>query len=139
MTTLNLKPTHKPIKDYYDALDQFDQLGFTHETAVRSAFQSLLQHYGQKLKWTLVPEHSMTPLIRGARGVKNKRIVIDGALIDSFQLSHGYWEAKDIHDDLPIQAQRKFDVQATLATTSFSKPHNAQSFGRTIDACLTPI
>ena len=32
MTTLNLKPTHKPIKDYYDVLNQFDQLGFTHET-----------------------------------------------------------------------------------------------------------
>ena len=61
MTTLNLKPTHKPIKDYYYALDQFDQLGFTHETAVRSAFQSLLQHCGRAFNWTLVPEHSMTP------------------------------------------------------------------------------
>ena len=68
MTTLNLKPTHKPIKDFYDALDQFDQLGFTHETAVRSAFQSLLQHCGRDFNWTLVPEHSMSPLIRGARG-----------------------------------------------------------------------
>ena len=84
MATLNLKPTNKPIQDYYDALDQFDQLGFTHETAVRSAFQSLLQHYGRVFNWTLVPEHSMTPLIRGARGVKNRRIVIDGALIDRF-------------------------------------------------------
>ena len=53
MTSLNIKSTHKPIEDYYDALDQLDQLGFTHETAVRSAFQSLLQHYGQKFKWTL--------------------------------------------------------------------------------------
>ena len=125
MTSLNIKPTHKPIEDYYDALDQFDRLGFTHETAVRSAFQSLLQHYGQKLKWTLVPEHSMTPLIRGARGVKNKRIVIDGALIDSFQLSHGYWEAKDIHDDLPIEAQRKFDVGYPRDNILFQTPQRA--------------
>ena len=125
MTTLNLKPTHKPIKDYYDALDQFDQLGFTHETAVRSAFQSLLQHYGQKLKWTLVPEHSMTPLIRGARGVKNKRIVIDGALIDSFQLSHGYWEAKDIHDNLPIEVQRKFEAGYPRDNILFQTPKRA--------------
>ena len=70
MTTLNLKPTHKPIKDYYDALNQFDQLGFTHETAVRSAFQSLLQHCGREFNWTLAPEYSMSPLIRGLVGLK---------------------------------------------------------------------
>ena len=140
MTSLNIKSTHKPIEDYYDALDQFDQLGFTHETAVRSAFQSLLQHYGQKLKWTLVPEHSMTPLIRGARGVKNKRIVIDGALIDSFQLSHGYWEAKDIHDNLPIQVQRKFDAGYPRDNILFQTPKRAilwQNDQRVLDADLT--
>ena len=140
MTSLNIKPTHKPIEDYYDALDQFDQLGFTHETAVRSAFQFLLQHYGQKLKWTLVPEHSMTPLIRGARGVKNKRIVIDGALIDSFQLSHGYWEAKDIHDNLPIQVQHKFDAGYPHDNILFQTPKRAilwQNDQRVLDADLT--
>ena len=140
MTTLNLKPTHKPIKDYYDALDQFDQLGFTHETAVRSAFQSLLQHCGRAFNWTLVPEHSVTPLIRGARGVKNKRIVIDGALIDSFQLSHGYWEAKDIHDNLPIQVQRKFEVGYPRDNILFQTPKRAilwQNDQRVLDADLT--
>ena len=140
MTSLNIKPTHKPIEDYYDALDRLDQLGFTHETAVRSAFQSLLQHYGQKLKWTLVPEHSMTPLIRGARGVKNRRIVIDGALIDSFQLSHGYWEAKDIHDNLPIQVQRKFDAGYPRDNILFQTPKRAilwQNDQRVLDADLT--
>ena len=140
MTSLNIKPTHKPIEDYYDALDQFDQLGFTHETAVRSAFQFLLQHYGQKLKWTLVPEHSMTPLIRGARGVKNKRIVIDGALIDSFQLSHGYWEAKDIHDNLPIQVQHKFDAGYPHDNILFQTPKRAilwQNDRQVLDVNLT--
>ena len=34
MPTLNLKPTHKPVKAYYESLDQFDRLGVTHETAV---------------------------------------------------------------------------------------------------------
>ena len=140
MTSLNIKPTHKPIEDYYDALDQLDQLGFTHETAVRSAFQSLLQHYGQKLKWTLVPEHSMTPLIRGARGVKNKRIVIDGALIDSFQLSHGYWEAKDIHDNLPIQVQHKFEAGYPRDNILFQTPKRAilwQNDRQVLDVDLT--
>ena len=140
MATLNLKPTNKPIQDYYDALDQFDQLGFTHETAVRSAFQSLLQHCGRAFNWTLVPEHSMTPLIRGARGVKNKRIVIDGALIDSFQLSHGYWEAKDIHDNLPIQVQRKFEAGYPRDNILFQTPKRAilwQNDRQVLDVDLT--
>ena len=140
MTSLNIKPTHKPIEDYYDALDRLDQLGFTHETAVRSAFQSLLQHCGRAFNWTLVPEHSMTPLIRGARGVKNRRIVIDGALIDSFQLSHGYWEAKDIHDNLPIQVQRKFEAGYPRDNILFQTPKRAilwQNDQRVLDADLT--
>jgi hypothetical protein len=36
MQRLELKPTHKPVRNYYSALRQFDDLGVTHETAVRS-------------------------------------------------------------------------------------------------------
>ena len=60
MTNLNLKPTHKPVEDYYAALAQFEQLEVRHEGAVRSAFQSLLQGCARQFDWTLVPEHSMT-------------------------------------------------------------------------------
>ena len=91
---MNLKPTHKPIREYYAALVQFERLGITHETAVRSAFQALLEHCGRQCQWTLVPEYAIT------RPGK-RRIVVDGAMIDDFQLTHGIWEAKDIHDDLP--------------------------------------
>ena len=117
MRSLNLKPTHKPIKDYYAALDQFNRLGVTHETAVRSAFQSLLQHYGGKLKWTLVPEY---PINR-----QGSRIVVDGALIDMFNLNHGYWEAKDIHDDLPSEVLRKIEAGYPRDNILFQTPHRA--------------
>ena len=50
MPTLNLKPTHKSVKTYYAALDQFAQLGVTHETAVRAAFQTLLEHCARQCK-----------------------------------------------------------------------------------------
>ena len=33
---------------------------------------------------------------------------MDGALVDDFRLTHGCWEAKDIHDDLPAEVDRKF-------------------------------
>ena len=85
MPILNLKPTHKPVKAYYESLDQFDRLEITHETAVRSAFQSLLESCGKQFDWTLVPEHPMALN-------RNKRIVVDGALIDDFRLPHGYNE-----------------------------------------------
>ena len=140
MTTLNLKPTHKPVKAYYESLQRFESIGVSHETAVRSAFQTLLEYCGKQFNWILVPEHSMTPLIRGARGVKNKRIVVDGALIDNFQLPHGYWEAKDIHDDLPAEVLHKFATGYPRDNILFQTPHRAilwQNNQPTLDADLT--
>ena len=159
MTTLNLKPTHKPVKAYYESLQRFESIGVSHETAVRSAFQTLLEYCGRQFDWILVPEHSMPPLTghstsppdksgsrpvgtvtRGARGVKNKRIVVDGALIDNFQLPHGYWEAKDIHDDLPSEVLRKFEKGYPRDNILFQTPHRAllwQNNQRTLDADLT--
>ena len=56
---LTLKPTHKPVKSYYAALDQFARLGVTHETAVRAAFQTLLETCARQCGWTLVPEFAL--------------------------------------------------------------------------------
>jgi len=56
MQRLELKATHKPVQSYYAALRQFDDLGVTHETAVRSAFQGLLDHCARRRAWTLFPE-----------------------------------------------------------------------------------
>ena len=140
MTSLNLKPTHKIIKDYYTELDQFNRLGATHEGAVRSAFQSLLQSCARQFEWTLVPEHSMTPLTRGARGVKNRRIVVDGALMDNFRLTHGYWEAKDEDDDLPAEVVRKFERGYPRDNILFQEPYRAilwQNERQTLDTDLT--
>ena len=118
MTSLNLRPTHKIVRDYYSELDQFDRLGVAHEGAVRSAFQSLLQGCARKLEWTLVPEHTMM-------GNQNRRIVVDGALMDNFRLTHGYWEAKDIHDDLPSEVERKFERGYPCDNILFQTPHRA--------------
>ena len=133
MKTLNLKPTHKPVKAYYESLQRFESIGVSHETAVRTAFQTLLEHCGKQFSWILVPEHSM-------RGVKNKRIVVDGALIDNFQLPHGYWEAKDIHDDLPAEVLHKFAAGYPRDNILFQTPHRAilwQNNQPTLDADLT--
>ncbi len=48
MAILELKATHKAVRDYYKALHRFAELGSKHEGAVRSAFQDLLEHYGRQ-------------------------------------------------------------------------------------------
>ena len=45
MPTLNIKPTHKSIKNYYTELKTYAKIGAEHEGAVRIAFQNLLQQY----------------------------------------------------------------------------------------------
>ena len=133
MPTLNLKPSHKSVKDYYAALDRFTHLNVTRETAVRSAFQSLLEHCARQLRWTLVPEHTVNP--RASR-----RVIVDGALIDDFHLAHGYWEAKDEDDDLPAEVERKFAAGYPRDNILFQTPGRAmlwQNGSLALDADLT--
>ena len=113
MQRLELKPTHKPVQNYYSALRQFNDLGVTRETAVRSAFQGLLDHCARQHDWTLVPEWEI-------RRPRQHPLRVDGALLDNFRLTHGFWEAKDSHDDLQAscrwQQPQRFncDIQRRL-------------------------
>jgi hypothetical protein len=55
MQTHELNPTHKAVQTYYAALRQFDDLGVSHEGAVKSAFHGLLDYCARQHDWTLVP------------------------------------------------------------------------------------
>ena len=99
---LNLKPTHKPIRDYYEALEQYHQHKITHEGAVSTPFAFLLATCAKRVGVTLEPQHAM-------RSPKGNRIVIDGAMINEFGLPIAYWEAKDMEDDLPKAIEEKRD------------------------------
>ncbi len=118
MPALNLKPSHKVIKDYYHSLEQFEKLNFTHEGSVRLAFHSLLKWCGKEFGWKLISEYPINLAL-------NKRIVVDGALIDDFKLTHGFWEAKDIHDDLPKEVLRKFNAGYPQTNILFQTPNRA--------------
>ncbi len=101
MPDINIKTTHKPIKNYYTELERYAQLGEENEGTVRAAFQSLLQHYCGQSDLTLLCEKSQyTP--------EKRRITPDGEIVDAFGLPHGYWEAKDTRDDLHVEAGKKF-------------------------------
>ena len=60
MQRLELKATHKPVQNYYTALRDCGNFGVSRETAVRSAFQGLLDHCARQYNWTLVPDWERT-------------------------------------------------------------------------------
>ena len=118
MEELNIKPTHKPIRDYYEALEQYDQLDITHEGAVSNPFAFLLATCAKKIKGTLEPQHTM-------RSPKGNRIVIDGAIRDEYGLPIAYWEAKDMDDDLPKAIQEKRNSGYPFDNILFQNPERA--------------
>ena len=64
--------------------------------------ESLLAGCGRQFDWTLVPEYAI-------KRPPAKLIKVDGALLDTFRLTHGFWEAKDEHDDLEREIRRKLE------------------------------
>ncbi len=97
-----IKPTHKPIKTYYETLAALGKQKIKHEQGLRGAFQALLTGLGRKRHWTLVPELSHRP---GAPD--GPRVVPDATLRDDFNMPRGYWEAKDTGDDLDAEIRKK--------------------------------
>ena len=59
MPQLNLKPTHKAIRDYYATLQQYDQHDITHEGAVSNPFAFLIDACAKQADATLVPQYPM--------------------------------------------------------------------------------
>ena len=118
MPTLNIRPTHKPIKNYYAELEAYTKIGAEHEGAVRTAFQTLLQHYCRQADLILVCEKT--------RWTKtNRRIQLDGEVVDAFDLPHGHWEAKDTQDDLPTEARRKPEAGYPFKNIIIQSPNRA--------------
>lgn len=118
MPTLDLKPNHKAVKDYYAGLEEFHRVGVTHEMAVRSAFQRLLEHCCKKSKWTFVGEYKY---VRKGR----RPLSVDGAAVDGFRIPQAYWEAKDTDDDLPKEVQKKFEKGYPRNNIVFQSPDRA--------------
>ena len=118
MPSLNIKPTHKPIKTYYAELEKYAQLGAENEGSVRAAFQNLLQHYCRQSNLTLLCEKTI-------HTTDNRRIIPDGEIVDVYKLPHGYWEAKDTQDDLHSEADKKFAAGYPNKNIVFQSPTHA--------------
>ena len=115
MPQLNLKPSHKAIRDYYATLQQYAQHDITHEGAVSNPFAFLLDACAKQVDATLVPQYPM-------RTPAGNRIVLDGVILDAYRIPFAYWEAKDMDDNLHRAVQEKRDAGYPFDNIFFQNP-----------------
>lgn len=115
--------SHPAIKRYYQAIKELGHQGVSHELGMRRAFEQLLAETARVHDWTLVSEDS----IRTSTGAV---IRPDGTLRDQWQLSRGWWEAKDTADNLDAEISRKRQRGYPLSNTIFEDTREAVLFQR---------
>ena len=91
-----------------------------HESALRSAFQNLLDETGRRFGWTLIPELSDT-----AEAAEGKTVRPDGTFRDDYYITRGHWEAKDTHDHLETEIKRKIAKGYPLGNIIFEDTRQA--------------
>ena len=133
MPQLNLKPNHKAVRDYYTTLQQYEQHAITHEGAVSNPFAFLLDTCTKQVNGTFIPQYPM-------RTAAGNRIVVDGAILDEYQLPLAYWEAKDIDDNLLKAVEEKREAGYPFDNILFQTPERAivyQNGNETLDLNIT--
>ena len=90
------------IDKYYTSVQKIrDYGGSGKETAIRSAFYTLLNHYAEKKDLILITELSV-------EGKLGRKVTPDGTLKNALRLDYGYWESKDEADDIDEEIEKKF-------------------------------
>ena len=75
--------------------------GSHNEGAVSEAFKDLLKRWGRQQNLVFSAQYEM-------KGVMKNSIRPDGALLHELRMPLGYWEAKDLKDDLDAEITKKF-------------------------------
>jgi predicted helicase len=89
------------INKFYSDLDNLIQYGGSRkESAIRRAFESLLNEYCKQRNFLLVPELDY-------RTKSGKKVNPDGTVKDAIRLDYGYWESKDEYDNLDLEIEKK--------------------------------
>ena len=89
------------INNYYNNLDRYQQFGGTrNESSIRRAFANLLEEYCLSENLILVDELKL----------ENSAKRPDGTINDARQIAYGYYESKDIKDDLDKEIDKKIKI-----------------------------
>jgi predicted helicase len=117
-----VKPSHKAIQNYYQALKEYAAQGVTHEGATETAFQRLLADIARLNHCTLIPKQKL-------KIGKQPAIFPDGTIRDTLYTTRlGFWEAKDTDDDLDKEISKKIAKGYPLTNTIFEDTRRAVLF-----------
>ena len=94
-------PSYPHIERYHTDKERLIEFGGSDsELNIRRAFANCLDSYCREHREKLL----LVEELEAAHGNRP-----DGTVKDTLRMSRGYWEAKDPHDDLDTEIQRKFD------------------------------
>lgn len=121
MHNLDLKPTHAPLKKYYETLEQLEGHQAQSEGNVEHAFIELLIHCAKKMgeNWTVIPKRPLK--------VSGRNVIPDATVIGE-GVTRGYWEAKDSSDDLAKEIKAKFALGYPKDNILFWEPKTIALF-----------
>ena len=109
--------THPYIRRYHEELERLIRSGGSdNESSTRRAFENCLDAYCRNHRDRLVLVAEL-PAVNG--------VIPDGTVKDSLRMARGYWEAKDTHDDLDAEIQRKLDRGYPRDNIIFEDSHTA--------------
>jgi predicted helicase len=90
------------VTQYQTEIEKIIQYGGSRkETAIRFAFQNLLNEYCKPKNFLLIPELDY-------KTKSGKTIRPDGTVKDALRLDYGFWESKDRYDNLDEEIDKKF-------------------------------
>jgi predicted helicase len=117
MSKLNLKPTSKPIRQYFEVMQEKKQRGFEVEGNIAPAFANLLGLCAKELGYHLNEQHQ--------KKVNGRLLKFDAAILTQYNLCYGVWEAKDTKDDLKVEIRKKFEAGYPNDNILFQSPQQA--------------
>jgi predicted helicase len=110
------------LNNYYNKLEETIRFGGSrNETSVEHAFIQLVNSYAERRNLMLVPKITI-------KSTKGTNIIPDGTLKNALRLDFGYWESKDIKDDIDKEIQSKINKGYPLTNTLFEDSQTAVLF-----------
>ncbi|TAD94971.1 MAG: DNA methyltransferase [Bacteroidetes bacterium] len=107
------------INEYYKCLVNVKQASGTQkESSIRRCFANLLSFYAEKKTLFFVDEFQ----------IKGTRKIADGGLIDKNRFVFGYWEAKDLGDNLEKEIENKIKIGYPTFNIIFENSETAVLF-----------
>ncbi|MCA1724884.1 MAG: N-6 DNA methylase, partial [Thermomicrobia bacterium] len=125
--SMHIAPTNKAFDAYETTLADYRGRKVTNEGAVRFAFQTLLTTLAPA-RWNVLGEQTMPSGIR-----------MDGVIKDGYNLTRGYWEAKDTADDLDEEIRKKTAKGYPLTNIIFEDTRRAVLYQNKQQAMDVPL